>query len=857
MNLFKKIYCRTFQTVFKLALPLLPYKNPKIIDKIDGVCAVLKQKGKSKPLIVTDGGIHALGLCSGLENSLKAEGIKYELFDGVQANPTTSNVSDALALFKRGKCDSIIAFGGGSAMDCAKGVGALVARPKKTLDALGGILKVRKKIPMLIAVPTTAGTGSETTLACVIVNAQTRHKYAINDFPLIPSYAVLDESVTMSLPPKVVAETGMDALTHAIEAYIGRSGNKATRRDALEAMDLIFGNIEKSFYEKTAESRKAMLIASHKAGRAFSKAYVGYVHAVAHSLGGKYDTPHGLANAVILPVVLKEYGRAIHKKLYKIAVYCSLVEKGVPYEEGAKAVIDKIEELNAEFGIPKTLPVRTEDVDELVRYAEKEANPLYPVPVLWNKSALKKIYSKIASRDDVSDISALVAAQKKYFADGKTLPVKVRLKYLKELYRAVKDNLDEIHDGLKKDLGKSESESYMCETGLVLSDLSYMIKHLKKFARPVRVRTPLAQYISKSYRIPSPYGATLVMNPWNYPFLLSIDPLIEAVAAGNTVVLKTSAYSPNVNAAIKKVIESVFPREYVAVLFGGAQVNTKLLDEKFDYIFFTGSKRVGKIVYEKAASTLTPVTLELGGKSPCIVDETADIPLAAKRIVWGKFLNLGQTCVAPDYIFCAESVHDRLIAEIKRQIVKQFGVEPLKNPDYGKIINEKHFARIKGLIDETKIVHGGRTDADSLKIEPTVLDKVCFDDPVMQEEIFGPVLPVITYGNDEEVTEYITANDAPLALYIFSSDKKRVKKFTQTIGFGGGCVNDVVIHLATSYMPFGGFKESGMGSYHGKTGFDTFTHYKSIVDKKTIIDLPMRYQPFNKFYDKLVKLFLH
>ena len=326
MNIFKAAYCRIFQTVLKIALPFLPYRDPKIIEKISDIPAVLNEKGKRKPLIVTDKTIKSLGLSKGLEESLSSAGIEFALYDGVVANPTTDNVHAALKLYKEEGCDSLIAFGGGSPMDCAKGVGALVARPKKTLNALRGILKVIKKIPMLIAIPTTAGTGSETTLAAVIVDAKTRHKYAINDFPLIPRYAVLDEEVTMTLPEKVVSTTGMDALTHAIEAYIGLGGNASTRRDALEACKLIFENIEASYLSADRTARKNMLIASHKAGRAFSKAYVGYVHALAHSLGGKYDIPHGFANAVILPTVLMEYGKAIHKKLWKIAVYCNLAK---------------------------------------------------------------------------------------------------------------------------------------------------------------------------------------------------------------------------------------------------------------------------------------------------------------------------------------------------------------------------------------------------------------------------------------------------------------------------------------------------------------------------------------------------
>lgn len=453
------------------------------------------------------------------------------------------------------------------------------------------------------------------------------------------------------------------------------------------------------------------------------------------------------------------------------------------------------------------------------------------------------------------ELSQIVKEQKAFFASGKTLDYKFRKKQLTALYAAIKANSEGIHQSLQRDLGKSATESYMCETGLVLSEISYMLKHLKKFCKCKKVKTPLSQAVSKSYRLPSPYGTVLILSPWNYPFLLALDPLVDALAAGNTAILKMSSSSPNVNAATKKVIESVFPREYVAVIYGG-NANDMLWDEKYDYVFFTGSKRVGRHVYEKAAENLTPVTLELGGKSPCIVDKTANISLAAKRIVWGKFLNLGQTCVAPDYILCAEEVRNKLVLEIKKQIEKQFGLSPLENPDYGRIVNEKHFNRILGLIDKDKVVHGGKADEVSLKIEPTVLANVTQDDAVMGEEIFGPVLPIMTYKDKSEVFDYVSSHDSPLALYVFSSDKRFIKSVTRDLGFGGGCVNDVVIHLATSAMPFGGFGASGMGGYHGEVGFDTFTHYKSIVDKKTFIDLPMRYRPYKKGNVKLIKFFL-
>lgn len=454
------------------------------------------------------------------------------------------------------------------------------------------------------------------------------------------------------------------------------------------------------------------------------------------------------------------------------------------------------------------------------------------------------------------EIKDIVTRQRKYFQTGATLPVSTRLTALQKLYNAISYHETEIHNALKKDLGKSAFESYMCETGMVLEEISYMLKHTKRFAAEKRVRTPLAQFHSRSYKKPSPYGVTLIMSPWNYPFMLTLSPLVDALAAGNTAVVKPSAYSPHTSEVILHILSECFEPQYVAVVTGGRAENTCLLHEHFDYIFFTGSQAVGKEVMRNAAEYLTPVTLELGGKSPCIVDQTADIKLAAKRIVFGKYLNCGQTCVAPDYVYCHRSIKDKLIKEVKKQIQKQYGKQPLHNTNYGNIINEKHFDRILGLIDEKKVIHGGNSDRKALRIEPTVMDNVTFSDAVMQEEIFGPVMPILVYDNLDEVIRRINIMSHPLALYFFTSDKAAAKKVTSRCGFGGGCINDTIIHLATTEMGFGGFGESGMGAYHGKTGFDTFSHYKSIVDKKAWIDLPMRYQPYRKLHEKMVRFFL-
>ena len=454
------------------------------------------------------------------------------------------------------------------------------------------------------------------------------------------------------------------------------------------------------------------------------------------------------------------------------------------------------------------------------------------------------------------EIQEILKKQKDFFATGVTLPVNARIVALKKIYSYIKNHEKEITDALTADLGKSALEGFMCEAGLVLGEISYMLKNIRKFARDEGRATPITNFAAKSFVKKSPRGAVLIMSPWNYPFLLTMDPLVDALAAGNTVVVKPSAYSENTSRVIEKLIKECFAPEYVCVVTGGRAENTCLLEQKFDYIFFTGSQAVGREVLRKAAENLVPVTLELGGKSPCIIDKTANIKLAATRIVWGKYLNCGQTCVAPDYILCHESVKDKLVEQLKKQITVQFGNDPLNNQTYGKIINQKHFERLTGLINQNKVAHGGKCDAAKLKIEPTVMANVTWDDAVMGQEIFGPILPILTYKTDEEMLQVVNSRQKPLALYLFTSNKKLEKTVLSRCSFGGGCINDTIVHLATNNMGFGGVGESGMGAYHGKVGFDTFSHKKSIVDKKTWIDVNMRYQPYTGFKEFLLRMFL-
>lgn len=454
------------------------------------------------------------------------------------------------------------------------------------------------------------------------------------------------------------------------------------------------------------------------------------------------------------------------------------------------------------------------------------------------------------------EIATILAKQHAFFSSGRTIPVSFRQAQLHKLKRSILAHEKDLNEALQKDLGKSRMESYMCEVGLTLSELTWMQRHLGSLSAEKRVPTPLAQFAARSFRSPSPYGTVLIMSPWNYPVLLTLEPLIDAIAAGNTAIVKPSAYAPYTCEVMKQIIEECYPQSYVAVVTGGRAENQTLLQQRFDMIFFTGGKTVGREVLRHAAEYLTPVTLELGGKSPCIVDSSAKIKLAARRIVFGKYLNCGQTCVAPDYVLCDKTIRDELILAIQAEIRRQFGAAPLENPNYGKIVNRKHFERLLGLIDERKLVCGGQNNPDTLRIAPTVLTDVTWEDAIMGEEIFGPILPVLTFDTLEEAIQMVEARPHPLALYFFSENKTAQSQVLNCCRFGGGCINDTIIHLATSAMPFGGVGESGMGGYHGKAGFETFSHYRSIVDKKTWMDLPIRYQNYTALKEKMLHMFL-
>ena len=443
--------------------------------------------------------------------------------------------------------------------------------------------------------------------------------------------------------------------------------------------------------------------------------------------------------------------------------------------------------------------------------------------------------------------------QKEYFQSGATLPPKFRLAQLRSLYRGIKRFEPQILEALRSDLGKSAEESYMSEIGMCLTEIRHTARHLREWSRPQRVPTPLMHFPGSSRIVREPRGVCLIIAPWNYPFLLAVGPMIPAIAAGNCVTLKPSEYAPATSAVLEKILDVCFEGRFCRTVTGGAEVSAAETARPYDMIFFTGSTAVGRKVMAAAAQNLTPVVLELGGKSPCIVDETADLPVAAARIIWGKCLNSGQTCVAPDYVLVARSRKDALIREMQKAICRFYGEDPCENSAYPRIVNERHFDRLAAMLPEDPAV-GGRVDRESFKIEPTLIETTLNDQsPLMTEEIFGPLLPIMPYDNIHEALGYILSRPRPLALYLFSRNRMLQRRVVETIPFGGGCINDTISHITTPYLPFGGTGDSGMGAYHGRYGYETFTHAKSILSKPFRPDLPVRYPPLTGKLDLLHK----
>lgn len=450
----------------------------------------------------------------------------------------------------------------------------------------------------------------------------------------------------------------------------------------------------------------------------------------------------------------------------------------------------------------------------------------------------------------------LLAAQAAFFASGQTLDLGFRREQLRRLGQAIKDHEARLLVAVQADLGKPAVEGYAAEIGPVLAEIRLASKRLGRWARPRRVRTPLFSWPGTSYLTYQPVGRVLIISPWNYPVQLALAPLVAALAAGNTVVLKPSEIAHHTEAALVELIEATFTPEQVAIVTGGPEVATDLLNHPWGHVLFTGSTRVGRLVAEAAGRTLTPVTLELGGKSPAIVDATADLPKAARRLIWAKTFNAGQTCIAPDYLLVEETIKEPFIEELKRALTQFFGSDPRQSPDFGRIINEAHFDRLLGYLEDGRILAGGQSERGARYIAPTLIEPTSFETPIMEEEIFGPLLPIFSFRSQAEILAAIDRNPTPLALYLFTRNRQLEKELLARVRFGGGCINDALLHPVNPHLPFGGVGTSGYGSYHGEFGFRRFSHERAIYRNGFLLDLPFRYQPYTAQKQRLIKWFL-
>ena len=456
------------------------------------------------------------------------------------------------------------------------------------------------------------------------------------------------------------------------------------------------------------------------------------------------------------------------------------------------------------------------------------------------------------------DFSNYIENQENYFRKGNTLPISKRKKLLKNLKKEILSNEDKIFQALNNDLRKSNYETYLTEIGILISEIDLFLSNLKKWAKPKKVKSSLLSFPSSDYIYSEPYGKVLIISPWNYPFQLAVLPLMSAVAAGNTVVLKPSEHAPNTSSLIKEIIEKIFDKSHAVVVEGAAETASKLLEYRWDYIFFTGSVKIGKIVATAAAKHLTPTTLELGGKNPCIIDDSVDLRLTSRRIVWGKFVNAGQTCIAPDFLIVKRNIKEQLINHLSKEIERAYGKDPKESEDYPRIVNKTNLSRLSNMIKDTKILFGGEYDIETCYFSPTIIDEPRIDSPIMDEEIFGPILPIISYDDENQIEKLISKYEKPLALYVFSTNKTFSEKIIRKYSFGGGAINDTIIHVGNPNLPFGGVGYSGIGAYHGKSSFDLLSHKKSIVKKGNWLDIKIRYAPYKgklEYVKKFFKLF--
>ena len=829
----------------------IPLPEPEVTEGLAArtqIGEICSKAGYKHVLLVTDRTLSGLGYAKAITDSLEAAQISYSVYDDIHTEPNIAIIEAGRQLAIENHAECIIALGGGSVMDSCKMIAASVKMPHLPVKALLlKFLPVPGSTLPLIMVPSTAGTGAELTVGAVVTNAQGTKSSTVL-IGLNVTHVVHDSELTIHAPQSVTAACGIDALSHCIEGVISDTDvDEEDMQMSLEGIKLIFANLPIVLREpENNEARLAMCRAAMYGGNAINTQLAGYVHAFAHSIGAKYHMPHGQAISLMLMPVLEFQKKACQTKYERIAQYC-----GVP------DFLQAVRELMHTCSMDQLQsPVRTCDHEQLIPMIAADSIN-YSAPVTLSEEDIKAVLVKITNHqlqitNSEDEIREIVAAQRRFFRTGETLPVKWRIQQLKRLKAAVIAHADEFTAALAEDLGRSEVEAYLCDVGPIIVEINEMISGLRRWSRPEWHFSGLMCFpsiVTKVYKMP--YGVSLVISPFNFPILLTIGVVAAAMCGGNTVVVKSSSKSAACTAVLKRFFAEVFPPEYITLIDGGHDVADICLAQRFDKIFYTGSPAVGKHVLAEAAKNLTPVALELGGETGnwCVVRADADLKDAARKIAFFKLTNGGQICININQIAVAEEVAEAFMKELKKAFVAQIGEHAETNPEYPKLITDAAYDKCAKLADEyrERIVFGGNGDPATRKYAPTMIYPVGINEHIVQHELFCPLLPIVPFKDAEvdELMDVIADREHPLAMYLFTKNMRWANRVMQTQQFGGGCINEVCIHMMVKGVPFNGTGHSGMGAYHGEWGFREFTHPQTVLKGSTHFNLPLREHPYS------------
>ena len=829
----------------------IPLPEPEVTEGLAArtqIGEICSKAGYKHVLLVMDRTLSDLGYAKAITDSLDAVQVSYSVYDDIHTEPNIAIIEAGRRMAIDNHAECIIALGGGSVMDSCKMIAASVKMPHLPVKALLlKFLPVPGSTLPLIMVPSTAGTGAELTVGAVVTNDQGAKSSTVL-IGLNVTHVIHDSELTIHAPQSVTAACGMDALSHCIEGAISDTDvDEEDMQMSLEGIKLIFANLPIVLREpENNEARLAICRAAMYGGNAINTQLAGYVHAFAHSIGAKYHMPHGQAISLMLMPVLEFQKKACQSKYERIAQYC-----GVP--DFLQAVRELMHTCSMDQ-IPS--PVRTCDHEQLIPMIAADSIN-YSAPVTLSEKDIKAVLEgitnyKLQNTNSEDEIREIVAAQRRFFRTGETLPVKWRIQQLKRLKAAVIAHADEFAAALAEDLGRSEVEAYLCDVGPIIVEINEMISGLRRWSRPEWHFSGLMCFpsiVTKVYKMP--YGVSLVISPFNFPILLTIGVVAAAMCGGNTVVVKSSSKSAACTAVLKRFFAEMFPPEYITLIDGGHDVADICLAQRFDKIFYTGSPAVGKHVLTEAAKNLTPVALELGGETGnwCVVRADADLKDAARKIAFFKLTNAGQICININQIAVAEEVAEAFLDELKKAFIAQIGEHAETNPEYPKMITDAAYDKCAKLADEyrERIVFGGVGDKATRKYAPTMIYPVDINEHIVQHELFCPLLPIVPFKDAEvdELMDVIADREHPLAMYLFTSNMRWANRVMQTQQYGGGCINEVCIHMMVKGVPFNGTGHSGMGAYHGEWGFREFTHPQTVLKGSTHFNLPLREHPYS------------